>query len=77
MTNIHTKSYDLASVGIEIDFAEIQIKAVLPKKEKTYVELMKQEKIYNKKHRKQRVIVEHTICRIKKFGIMQTSTETD
>ncbi len=25
---------------------------------------------YNKRHSRQRVIVEHTICRIKKFGIM-------
>ncbi|MFB5599981.1 MAG: transposase family protein [Nitrososphaeraceae archaeon] len=25
---------------------------------------------YNKKQRRQRVVVEHTICRIKKFGIM-------
>jgi DDE superfamily endonuclease len=30
------------------------------------------EKLYNRKHSKLRVIVEHTVSRIKKFGIMGT-----
>jgi hypothetical protein len=46
------------------------VKTVLPVKEKRNTYLTKKEKIYNKRHRRQRVIVEHTICRIKKFGIM-------
>jgi hypothetical protein len=60
--------FDLGYVGIEKDFPDV--KAVLPIKKKHNIELTQKEKIYNKKHRRQRVIVEHTICRIKKFGIM-------
>jgi DDE superfamily endonuclease len=29
-----------------------------------------EERRYNKKHAKLRIVVEHTICRIKKFGII-------
>lgn len=60
--------YDLGYVGVEKDFPDI--KAVLPIKNKRNVELTQKEKIYNKRHHRQRVIVEHTICRIKKFGII-------
>ena len=60
--------YDLGYYGIENDFPDI--KAALPVKKKRNIELTKKEKRYNKKHSRQRVIVEHTICRIKKFGIM-------
>ncbi|MGA9154142.1 MAG: transposase family protein [Candidatus Nitrosopolaris sp.] len=35
-------------------------------------EFSDQEKRYNRKHSKLRVIVEHTVSRIKKFGIMGT-----
>ena len=60
--------YDLGYIGIEKDFPDI--KAVLPIKKKRNIDLTEKEKLYNKRHRRQRVIVEHTICRIKKFGIM-------
>lgn len=60
--------FDLGYHGIENDFPDL--KAVLPVKKKRNIELTKKEKRYNKKHSRQRVIVEHTICRIKKFGIM-------
>ncbi|MDR4510750.1 MAG: transposase [Nitrososphaeraceae archaeon] len=60
--------YDLGYYGIEKDFPDL--KAVLPVKKKRNIELTRTEKRYNKKHSRQRVIVEHTICRIKKFGIM-------
>lgn len=60
--------YDLGYVGVETDFPDIKI--VLPIKKKRNIELTKKEKRYNKKHSRQRVIVEHTICRVKKFGIM-------
>jgi hypothetical protein len=60
--------YDLGYYGVENDFPDL--KAVLPVKKKRNIELTKTEKRYNKKHSRQRVIVEHTICRIKKFGIM-------
>jgi hypothetical protein len=60
--------YDLGYVGIEKGFPDI--KAVLPIKKKRNIELTKKEKRYNKRHRRQRVIIEHTICRIKKFNVM-------
>lgn len=60
--------YDLGYVGVETDFPDL--KAVLPIKKKHNIKLTKKEKRYNKKHSRQRVIVEHTICRVKKFGIM-------
>ena len=60
--------YDLGYVGVEKDFPDVKV--VLPVKKIRNVELTEKEKIYNKRHRRQRVIVEHTICRIKKFSIM-------
>jgi hypothetical protein len=58
-------------MGVKNDFPTV--KYVLPlfrKKRKS--ELSNKEKRHNRKHSKLRVIVEHTICRIKKFGIMGT-----
>ena len=60
--------YDLGYHGVEKDFTNMKV--TLPIKKKRNIELTQKEKRYNKKHSKQRVIVEHTICRIKKFGIM-------
>jgi hypothetical protein len=60
--------YDLGYYGVEKDFPDVKV--VLPIKKKHNIKLTKKEKRYNKKHSRQRVIVEHTICRIKKFGIM-------
>ncbi len=60
--------YDLGYYGVEKDFPDVKV--VLPIKKKRNIELTKKEKRYNKRHSRQRVIVEHTICRIKKFGIM-------
>ena len=44
----------------------------LPFRKKRESELSNEEKRYNRKHSKLRVIVEHTVSRIKKFGIMGT-----
>lgn len=61
--------FDLGYVGIEKDFPDTNV--VLPiKKKRDHHKLTKREKLYNKRHRRQRVIVEHTICRIKKFNII-------
>jgi len=69
LTPSHVENYfDLGYYGIENDFPDLR--AVLPVKKKRNIELTKKEKRYNKRHSRQRVIVEHTICRIKKFGIM-------
>jgi hypothetical protein len=60
----------LATWGVKNDFPTV--KYVLPFRKKRKSELSGGEKKRNRKHSKLRVIVEHTICRIKKFGIMVT-----
>jgi DDE superfamily endonuclease len=48
------------------------VKSVLPVRKKRKSELSDGEKRHNRKHSKLRVVVEHTVSRIKKFGIMGT-----
>jgi hypothetical protein len=63
--------FDLGYMGIQNDFPTV--KSVLPfRKSRKKSELSNEEKKYNRKHSKLRVIVEHTVSRIKKFGIMGT-----
>jgi DDE superfamily endonuclease len=57
-------------VEVKNDFPTV--KYVLPFRKKRKSELSYEEKKHNRKHSKLRVIVGHTICRIKKFGIMGT-----
>jgi hypothetical protein len=59
---------DLGYLGIETDFPE-QLSA-LPYKKKRNRFLSDNEKEYNKIHSKKRIIVEHTISRLKKHRIM-------
>jgi hypothetical protein len=59
---------DLGYLGIQKDFPTV--KSVLPYRKKRKSELSMEERRYNKKHVKLRIVVEHTICRIKKFGII-------
>jgi hypothetical protein len=60
---------DLGYMGVKNDFPTV--KSVLPfRKSRKKSELSNEEKKYNRKHSKLRVIVEHTVSRIKKFGIM-------
>lgn len=61
---------DLGYLGAKNDFPTV--KYVLPLRKKRKSELSSEEKRYNRKHSKLRVIIEHTISRIKKFGIMGT-----
>ena len=60
--------FDLGYMGIQNDFPTV--KSVLPIRKKS--ELSDEEKKHNRKHSKLRIIVEHTVSRIKKFGIMGT-----
>jgi hypothetical protein len=60
--------FDLGYLGIETDFPE-QLSA-LPYKKKRSHELSQDEKEYNKFHSKKRIVIEHTICRLKKYRIM-------
>ena len=67
--------FDLGYMGVKNDFPTV--KSVLPfRKKKRKSELSNQEKRHNRKHSKLRVIVEHTVSRIKKFGIMGTKFRT-
>ncbi len=60
---------DLGYLGVEKDFPE-QLSALLHKKKRNQEELPQEEKEYNKIHSKKRIIVEHTISRLKKYRIM-------
>ncbi len=44
--------------------------SVLPYKKKRNQDLSQEEKDYNTIHSKKRIIVEHTVCRLKKYRIM-------
>jgi hypothetical protein len=59
--------FDLGYLGVEKDFPE-QLSA-LPYKKKRNQELSQEEKEYNKLHSKKRIVIEHTICRLKKYRI--------
>jgi hypothetical protein len=61
---------DLGYLGVKNDFPTV--KYVLPFRKKRKSELSDGEKRYNRKYSKLRIIVEHTVSRIKKFGIMGT-----
>jgi hypothetical protein len=61
---------DLGYLGVKNDFPTV--KYVPPFRKKRKSELSDGEKRYNRKYSKLRIIVEHTVSRIKKFGIMGT-----
>jgi hypothetical protein len=71
-TPLQVKSVlDLGYLGVQNDFPTV--KSVLPfRKKRKKGELSDEEKKHNRKHSKLRIIVEHTVSRIKKFGIMGT-----
>lgn len=60
--------YDLGFLGVEKDFPK-QLSSLPIKKEKDH-ELTEVQKEYNKNHSAKRIVIEHTICRIKKYRIM-------
>ncbi len=60
--------FNLGYLGVETDFPE-QLSA-LPYKKKRNQFLSDDEKDYNKIHSKKRIIVEHTISRLKKYRIL-------
>jgi hypothetical protein len=41
-----------------------------PKRKKRNQELFDDHKNYNKNHSKKRIVIEHTICRLKKYSIL-------
>jgi DDE superfamily endonuclease len=61
--------FDLGYMGVKNDFPTV--KSVLPfRKKRKKGELSNEEKKHNRRHSKLRVIVEHSVSRIKKYGIM-------
>src|SRR4051794_38182118 len=62
--------FDLGYLGIEKDFPN-QLSS-LPKRKKRNQEggLSMEEKDYNKSHSKKRIVIEHAICRLKKYRIL-------
>jgi hypothetical protein len=58
---------DLGYLGIEKDFPE-QLSS-LPNRKKRNLQLSQEEKEYNLQHAKKRIVIEHTICRMKKYRI--------
>jgi hypothetical protein len=60
--------FDLGYLGIEKDFHD-QISSTPNRKKRNQV-LSDDHKNYNKNHSKKRIVIEHTICRLKKYRIM-------
>ena len=61
--------FDLGYLGVEKDFPE-QLSALPYKKKRNQPEISDDEKEYNKNHSRMRIVIEHTICRLKKYRIM-------
>ena len=61
---------DLGYFSIEKDFL-YQLLSALPYRKKKNQDLLQEEKEYNKNHSRKRIVVEHTICRLKKYRIMR------
>lgn len=61
---------DLGYLGIEKDFPE-RLSALPYKKQRNQQELPAEEKEYNKIHSKKRIVIEHTICKLKKYRIIR------
>ena len=60
--------FDLGYLGVGKDFPDQ--KSSLPNKKKPNTELSTGKKEYNQNHSRKRIVVEHTICRMKKYRIM-------
>ena len=60
--------FNLGCLGVEKDFPE-QLSS-LPNRKKRNHQLSEEEIEYNKGHSKKRIVIEHTICRLKKYRIM-------
>ncbi len=60
--------FDLGYLGVKKDFPNV--KCVLPFKKKRRRKLSRKERRHNRRLSRKRVVVEHAISRVKKFGIM-------
>ena len=60
--------FDLGFLGAEKDFAE-QKHPYISKSRKT-ANLLYSKTVYNRNHSRKRIVIEHVICRLKKYRIM-------
>ncbi len=64
---------DLRDLGVDTDFPE-QLSVLPYKKKRNQKDLSKkEEKEYNRIHSKKRIMIELTICRLKKYRIMNNN----
>ncbi len=61
--------FDLGYLGVEKDFPE-QTSYLPNKNKRNQNELSQEEKDYNQNHSRKRIVMEHTICRMKKYRIV-------
>ena len=61
--------FDLGYLGVERDFPQ-QLSSLPYRKKRNLLHLSQKQKDYNKNHSKKRIIIEHTICRLKKYKIL-------
>ncbi|HEY6534337.1 MAG TPA: transposase family protein [Candidatus Nitrosocosmicus sp.] len=59
---------DLGYLGVEKDFPE-QL-SVLPNRKQRNQDMSQVEKEHNKDHSRMQIVIEHTICRLKKYRIL-------
>jgi DDE superfamily endonuclease len=60
---------DLGYLGIEKDFPQ-QLSFIPRRKKRNMLQLSREQKEYNVVHSKKRIVIEHTICRLKKYRIL-------
>ncbi len=60
--------FDLGYLGVGKDFPDLQ--SSMPNRKKRKQDLSQEEKGYNQNHSRERMVIEHTICRMKKYRIM-------
>ena len=61
--------FDLGYLGVEKDFPD-QKSSIPSRKKRNQKELAQDEKECNQNHSRKRIVIEHTICRMKKYRIM-------
>lgn len=61
--------FDLGYLGVEKDFPQ-QLSSIPNRKKRNQRGLSQEEKDYNKSHSKRRIVIEHAICRLKKYRIL-------
>jgi len=60
--------FDLEYLGVEKDYPKQT--SSIPNRKKRNQKLSEEETEYNKNHSKKRIVIEHTICRIKNYRIL-------